>query len=174
MRAPRVRATLCVAALSALSLATPAHAVTSGTFTGTLNGAAYSVRVPAGWNGRLLLYSHGYRQAAGGATSAQDAPDATTATALLAQGYALAGSSYGTNGWAVNSGVASDVALLGWFRTHVGAPSRVYAWGESLGGLVTAMLAQKYPAWSTAPRRCAASWPAPTRTSTSRSTSRSR
>jgi hypothetical protein len=45
------------------------------------------------WNGTLLLYSHGF-----GPTIAADAPDNNTKTALLADGYALAGSSYDPNG----------------------------------------------------------------------------
>jgi pimeloyl-ACP methyl ester carboxylesterase len=145
MRLTRAAGALAAALLAVLSLSVPASAAPSGTFTGTLHGARYAVRVPASWNGRLLLYSHGYRQAVGGATAAQDAPDATVAAALLAQGYALAGSSYAKNGWAVNDGVKAGVELLGWFTTHVGAPSRVYAWGESLGGLVTQVLAEKHP-----------------------------
>jgi pimeloyl-ACP methyl ester carboxylesterase len=142
----RITPALGALALSGLVLtATPANATASGTFTGTLNGARYAVRVPASWNGRLLLYSHGYRQAVGGATAAQDAPNAAVATALLSQGYALAGSSYARNGWAVNDGVKADTDLLAWFKSHVGTPARVYAWGESLGGLVTQTLAERYP-----------------------------
>src|SRR5450631_2300425 len=32
--------------------------------TGTLSGAAYTIVMPKKWNGTLLLYSHGYREAA--------------------------------------------------------------------------------------------------------------
>ena len=31
--------------------------------TGDIDGAAYEIRMPETWNGTLLLYSHGYRQA---------------------------------------------------------------------------------------------------------------
>ncbi|HWL34840.1 MAG TPA: DUF6351 family protein [Frankiaceae bacterium] len=145
MRSPLVpgllSAVLALAALPAL----PAAAATPASYAGTLNGAAYAVRVPSSWNGRLVLYSHGYRQQVGGATTAQDAPTPAVADALLAEGYAVAGSSYGRNGWAVADGVKADVALLGWFRSHVGTPKRVYAWGDSLGGLVTQTLAERYP-----------------------------
>lgn len=147
---PRALGALVAATLALFSLPAPAAAATPRTYTGTLDGAAYSVRVPAAWNGRLVLYSHGYRQAVGGSTAAQDAPTPAVADALLADGYAVAGSSFGRNGWAVNDGVAADVALLGWFRSHVGTPRRVYAWGDSLGGLVTQMLAQRHPSLVTA------------------------
>ena len=143
---PRATGRLVAAAALALVLLPVTRATAAGgTYTGTLNGAAYSVRVPDAWNGRLVLYSHGYRQTVGGSTAAQDAPTAAVADALLAKGYAIAGSSYGRNGWAVRDGVAADVALLGWFSDHVGDPTRVYAWGDSLGGLVTQTLAEGYP-----------------------------
>jgi hypothetical protein len=47
-------------------------------------------RLPANWNGTLLLYSHGY-----GTTDPSDAPDDDTKATLLAHGYALAGSGLG-------------------------------------------------------------------------------
>jgi pimeloyl-ACP methyl ester carboxylesterase len=141
-----VAGSVAVAGLLVLSLPVPARAFApTTTFTSVVDGAKVTARVPASWNGRLLLYSHGYRQAIGGATTAQDSPNDTVAAALLAQGYAVAGSSYPNNGWAVNDGVRSDVALLRWFRASVGTPTRVYAWGESLGGLVTQTLAERNP-----------------------------
>jgi pimeloyl-ACP methyl ester carboxylesterase len=147
MRIRRIRLVGALAAtgLAVLSLQAPASGVTPGTYLGTLHGARFAVRVPASWNGRLLLYSHGYRQMIGGATTAQYAPNDAVAATLLAQGYALAGSAYARNGWAVNDGVAAGVDLVTWFRAHIGKPSRVYAWGESLGGLVTQVLAEKHP-----------------------------
>ena len=76
--------------------------------TGTLGGAKYEIEMPRTWNGTLLLFSHGYRPAqpappdfAPVQTDAQDAPRDAVATALLAKGYALAGSAYASNGWAV-------------------------------------------------------------------------
>jgi hypothetical protein len=149
-RRPATRTAALAAALVLLGLPAPAAAATPRTYTGVLHGAHYQVRVPSPWNGRLLLYSHGYRQAVGGATGAQDAPRPTVAAALLSEGYALAGSSYARNGWAVNDGVAADLDLLAWFRAHVGRPAYVYAWGESLGGLVTQTLAERYPGWVSA------------------------
>src|ERR1700690_3294690 len=58
--------------------------------TGTLgDGAVWIPEYPKSWNGTLILYSHGF-----GPLTAADAPDSTTQQALLAEGYALAGSSY--------------------------------------------------------------------------------
>jgi pimeloyl-ACP methyl ester carboxylesterase len=121
---------------------------------GTLAGAKYEVKMPAKWNGTLLLFSHGYRQAESSppdfapvTTDAQSAPSDEAATALLAAGYALAGSSYKTNGWAVADGVAAGEQVHDFFTSKIGTPNRTYVWGESLGGLITELLAEKHPDW---------------------------
>jgi pimeloyl-ACP methyl ester carboxylesterase len=121
---------------------------------GQIAGAAYQVQMPQTWNGTLLLYSHGYRQAepsppsfAPVQTDAIVASTEETAAALLKAGYALAGSAYARNGWAVADGVKAGDDLYRWFRKNVGEPDRVYVWGDSLGGLITQILAEKYPEW---------------------------
>jgi alpha-beta hydrolase superfamily lysophospholipase len=121
---------------------------------GALAGARYRIVLPARWNGTLLLYSHGYRFAApvppdfaAPATDAVPAPGEKLADDLLARGFALAGSSWSQNGWAVPQGVAADEALYAHFAKAVGTPKRVYLWGDSLGGLVTQTLAEKGHEW---------------------------
>lgn len=127
--------------------------------TGSLAGARYEIVMPTTWNGTLLLYSHGYRAAqpvppafAPVVTTPEPAPgwaegSKDVGEALLSKGYALAGSSYASNGWAVTDGVKAGEDLYAFFRDKVGAPARVYAWGDSLGGLVTAELAEAHPDW---------------------------
>ncbi len=66
---------------------------------------------------------------------------------LLSKGYALAGSGWASNGWAVSDGVKANTDLYEFFATTVGKPERVYAWGDSLGGLVTMETAEKNPDW---------------------------
>jgi hypothetical protein len=70
--------------------------------TGTLNGAAFRIEIPANWNRGLVMYCHGYHRAgtvpnldslAGGAKPLRDA--------LLARGFAVAQSAYSAQGWAV-------------------------------------------------------------------------
>jgi pimeloyl-ACP methyl ester carboxylesterase len=121
---------------------------------GQLDGATYQVKMPQTWNGTLLLYSHGYREAepsppdnAPVETNATVASTDETATALLAAGYALAGSAYRRNGWAVLDGVKAGEDLRAWFRKNIGEPDRTYVWGDSLGGLITQTLAEKHPEW---------------------------
>ncbi|MEU9114547.1 hypothetical protein AB0D04_22835 [Streptomyces sp. NPDC048483] len=112
---------------------------------GTLaSGAAYVIDVPADWNGTVLLFSHGYRPA-GSANPAADAPDAATHELLLDEGYALAGSSYATTGWAAEQAVPDQLGTLDTFAAKVGRARRTLAWGESYGGLVTTALAERHP-----------------------------
>src|SRR5712691_1808221 len=120
----------------------------SGTNTlhGTLGGANYTIAVPSNWNGTLVLYSHGYVFANQPLLNpAPDAGDALTGAALLQQGYALAGSSYSQNGWALQQAFTDQVALLDFFTTTCGPPTRTIAWGHSPGGIITAGLIQLYP-----------------------------
>ena len=146
----------CVALLAVgLGAATPslasagsgpdACATTARSLTGTLaDGATYKIEVPANWNCTLFLYSHGY-VAPGEANPAQDVGDPITGAWLLGHGYALAGSSYTTTGWAIQQALPDQIATLNVFDQQVGAPARTIAWGHSLGGIITAGLIQDYP-----------------------------
>ena len=160
-------AAVCVALmLAGCSSTTPATSVRStsgdvpftgcGTVacTGEIDGATYEIRLPEKWNGTLLLYSHGYRQARPAppnfepvSTEPQVAATDEVASQLVAKGYALAGSAYASNGWAVADGVKAGEQLRGFFVDKVGKPNRTYVWGDSLGGLITQTLAEKHAEW---------------------------
>ncbi|WP_296905240.1 hypothetical protein [Polaromonas sp.] len=56
---------------------------------GILKGAAYMVEVPTNWNGKLLMFAHGY---AGTGSALSVAPPAIRRH-LVATGYAWSGSS---------------------------------------------------------------------------------
>ena len=126
----------------------PATALASGgptTITGTLHdGATYVIQVPASWNGTLVLYSHGY-VTPGSPNPATDVGDPLTGQWLLSHGYALAGSSYATTGWALQQAIPDQLATLNTFDRRVGTPDRTIAWGHSLGGMITAALLQVAP-----------------------------
>lgn len=141
---------LGLAGASVPALAGPAAAAGPQTLTGTLpDGATYKIEVPASWNGTLFLYSHGY-VAPGSANPATDVGDPITGAALLAQGFALAGSSYAKTGWAIENALPDQIATLNVFDSQVGQPSRTIAWGHSLGGIITAGLIQQFPGRFTA------------------------
>ncbi len=115
------------------------------THTGTLaDGATFLIEVPANWNGTLFLYSHGY-VVPGSSNPAQDVGDPVTRFFMLSSGYALAGSSYATTGWAIHEALLDQIAILDLFKLIVGHPKRTIAWGHSLGGIITAGLIQRHP-----------------------------
>jgi hypothetical protein len=130
--------------LAAPGAADAAAAAAPGTqVTGTLaNGTTWIAEYPASWNGTLLLYSHGF-----GALTAADAPDANTQAALLADGYALAGSSYDPNNseWALDTAVSDQFGTLAAVESTVlpSRPRHVLAFGTSMGGLISALEAQR-------------------------------
>src|SRR5579864_1352690 len=135
-----------VFALAVLLLSVSASAnAAATTITGTLpDGATYLIEVPFPWNGTVLLYSHGY-VVPGSPNPAQDVGDPATHDFLLANGFALAGSSYAHTGWAIQEALPDQIAVLDIFVTMVGTPTRTIAWGHSLGGIITAGLIQRFP-----------------------------
>src|SRR5258708_11107268 len=136
-----------VAFASARLARTSSSCIPSGstnTLTGTIGGANYLIQVPANWNGTLLLYSHGY-VFPGSPLTPHDASDSLTGGALLQQGYALAGSSYSQNGWALQQAFHDQFALLDFFNATCGQPARTIPSGGSLGGIITAGLGQFDP-----------------------------
>jgi pimeloyl-ACP methyl ester carboxylesterase len=109
------------------------------------DGATYLIQAPSNWNGTLVLYSHGY-VIPGFSNPAMDVGDPITGGYLLSNGYALAGSSYATTGWAVQQALPDQIHVVDKFQSLVGTPKHTIAWGHSLGGMITAGLVQRYPA----------------------------
>src|SRR6184192_2508667 len=143
----KVAAFLALAVLTACSQQAPkpqaAHP-TPRSLSGAIGAASYEIDVPAGWNGTLFLYSHGY-VAPGSSNPAQAAPAAFARQWLLDHRFAAAGSSYSSTGWALEAAFSDQMSLLDYFSAHVGKPQRVIAWGASLGGIITAGLIQLHP-----------------------------
>ena len=108
---------------------------------GVLGGAAYRVEVPANWNGKLVMYAHGYA----GTGNALVVSNPQIRRYLIANGYAWAASSYSKNYYDVRVGVEDTNALALAFNKiasdngrTLGAPSRIYITGVSMGGHITA------------------------------------
>jgi pimeloyl-ACP methyl ester carboxylesterase len=115
------------------------------TYNGTFSdGATYLIEVPRNWNGTLLLYSHGYPFPDDPNPATDGGEDPLLRFYLLTHGYALAGSSYASTGWAVREALPDQIAVLDTFNSLVGQPSRTIAWGYSLGGMISAGLVQNY------------------------------
>jgi pimeloyl-ACP methyl ester carboxylesterase len=148
---------LCAGAIAAVGLALLPAGAMAGTTTvinGTTTEASgltsnYRIEVPSPWNGTLVLYSHGYSFGppfgAPAPQAAEDAGDTTTHDWLLANGYAIAGSSYATTGWALQQAFQDQIAVLDKFKSLGYNATRTIAWGHSLGGMITAGLVQLFP-----------------------------
>ena len=106
-------------------------------------GAIYRLVRPTTWNGTLVVYAHGYVSPD---QPVAIPPDAEQVIALLAsRGFAIAVSSFSENGWVVRDGAQRTHQLLGIFTSKFGHPSRVYAAGASMGGLIAIRLVETYP-----------------------------
>jgi len=109
---------------------------------GVLGGAGYRVEVPkANWNGKLLVYAHGYA-GTGNTLTVQDPP---IRRYLVENGYAWAASSYSKNYYDVRAGVEDTNALTLAFNKiatengrNLAVPTRTYLFGRSMGGHIVA------------------------------------
>ncbi len=113
----------------------------SSRWSGVLKGSAYMVEVPANWNGKLVMYAHGY--AGTGPTLSVTPP--RFRRHLVQMGYAWAASSYSTNYYDVRAGVEDTNALALAFNSiavqngrPLATPSRTYITGISMGGHIAA------------------------------------
>lgn len=133
-------------ASAAVALPAPVSAAESLHATGRTANGEWVLDVPAAFNGTLLVWSHGYTFTP---VPGSNAPSAVVRDALLGQGYALIGSSFagGGAGWAVREGVRAGVEAVGIAEDRIGSGrvDRVFAWGNSLGGLITQTLAERRP-----------------------------
>jgi len=113
---------------------------TTSRYAGTLDGAVYQIEVPANWNGKLVMYAHGFR--------GNDVPLTVNGPSirrhLIQQGYAWAASSYSRNYYDVRAGVEDTNKLANNFNAittaagrTLAAPTRIYITGHSMGGHIT-------------------------------------
>jgi hypothetical protein len=117
---------------------------------GELAGAPFEIRVPAGWNGTLVLHAHGYRDRADHPGEVDNRSvsafvNDATEEAMLAAGYAIAGSAYSVNGWAVREGIGDMKALADYFKRVVGKPSRTLLVGVSMGSVIALDSIEDFP-----------------------------
>jgi hypothetical protein len=116
-------------------------------FSGEINGAPFRIVVPAVWNGTLLEFVRGYVDKADHPGEIDNRnptlPPADVRDALLAEGYALAGSARKSNGWSVEEGLDDVVALAGYFNENVANPTNTILWGNSGGTVITLETAER-------------------------------
>jgi pimeloyl-ACP methyl ester carboxylesterase len=112
---------------------------------GTLpDGSKYQIRMPKKWNGTLALFAHGLRLPIDD-NPVEVAPDPEVGNYLLQHGVALAGSDFGSTGWAVEDAIRDQLATRTAVTNRFGKPARTIAWGVSMGGQVSTALAERYP-----------------------------
>ncbi|MGI8333256.1 hypothetical protein ACRYCC_25165 [Actinomadura scrupuli] len=119
------------------------HGVASRVLQGVHHHAAYDIEVPPGWNGRLVLWAHGY--AGQGKVLTVSPPPFGLRGLLLDQGYAWAASSYYDNGYDVRAGVVSTRELAVLFGSKVAPPRQRLIVGASMGGHVIGRSLEQYP-----------------------------
>ncbi len=111
-------------------------------WTGTNAGAGYRIEVPMNWNGKLVMYAHGF---AGNGDNLTVVTPTAIRRYLIENGYAWAASSYTKNYYDVRAGVEDTNALANAFASiaaskgrTLSAPSKTYITGHSMGGHISA------------------------------------
>ena len=110
-------------------------------FWGVHNGAGYRIEVPENWNGSLVMWAHGFR----GEGLELTVDNHPLRDFLVANGFAWAASSYSRNGYDPAQGAKDTHALAQFFNGKFNRPKRVYITGASMGGHVTAVVAEQWP-----------------------------
>lgn len=124
-----------------------AHAETA-TFTvksDTLGPCLITIAEPETWNGDVLLYAHGMKLAKEPLSATIDTSETSSTRPLLEEGWLVAASSFRRNGYIIDDAV-EDMEQL---RRHIvdtyGAPKRIFLRGDSMGGDIVVLLAERFP-----------------------------
>jgi pimeloyl-ACP methyl ester carboxylesterase len=128
----------------------------------TSDRAPYIFQIPAKFSGTFFLFSHGYRypidipasiplvggytvtntpQPTGGRNAAEIQE---VALGMLTKGYGIGGSGFARQGWNVDSGLKTNVELIGIIKKQFPTVTKVVAWGESLGAFITQALSENH------------------------------
>jgi len=108
---------------------------------GRLGGAVYQIEMPDDWNGRLLLYMHGFEEL--GPEASVSAPDIRRY--LIGHGYAWGASSFSSTASIPGRSADETAALWDFFVGKYGRPEWTYVTGESMGGAASHIAAERYP-----------------------------
>jgi len=110
---------------------------------GQIAGSRFAIASPPGeWNRRLLLLVHGYRPDSAPLV-ADFHPERLSNKALLDEGWMVATTSFRRNGLVIGDAIADLDALRKFIAEAYGEPERVLLEGESLGGLIVTIMAER-------------------------------
>ncbi len=107
---------------------------------GRLGGTAYQIEVPSHWNGRLVLFMHGYEELR---PRAGVSPPHIRRY-LIGQGFAWGASSFSSTSLIPGRAADETAALWDYFARKYGRPTRTYVTGISMGGLASHIAAERY------------------------------
>lgn len=108
---------------------------------GVHTNAGYLAEVPENWNGKLVMYAHGF---AGTGPELGVSPPPLRHH-LIANGFAWAASSYHSNNYVPGIGAKDTHALVKKVSSLIGKPDRVYITGFSMGGHVIGVSIEQWP-----------------------------
>ena len=114
------------------------------------SGSIYRICMPdpADYNGRVVLWAHGFQDANTPVEIPEDQlqlGDVSLPEVVNSLGYGFATNSYSKTGLAVRQGMADLIDLVDIYAQHQGTPEKVYVTGASEGGLISALLVERYP-----------------------------
>lgn len=130
--------------------AAPAPAFTVQT--GEIAGAKYTAVVPRDWNRRILLLAHGLRDPESPLVADLD-PEALAYRTLVNEGWIVAKTSYRRNGVIIADALLDLAALRARIVSLHGEPQRVLVEGDSMGGLLATLIAEREPDETDSPRQ---------------------
>lgn len=107
---------------------------------GRLGDTVFQIELPVRWNGRLVMWMHGFQEFAAAPNAAQ--PDLRHY--LIGQGYAWAASSFSSTGLIPGRAADETAALYDLFVRRHGRPELSIVSGESMGGWATHIAAERY------------------------------
>ena len=133
-------ATVCTVLACAAQAAAPV-----GSTEGKLkDGTPYRIDMPPHWNGAVLI-----------GLDYASKPRGPDAEALLAEGYAMAGTTRAISGWAIQRAAANAIETLDLVEARYGKAALPIQLGQSQGGHTAAVSVQAYPdRWRGAVVKC--------------------
>jgi hypothetical protein len=107
---------------------------------GRLGGSVYQIEIPARWNGRLVLFMHGF----GELTPTAGVTPPVIRRYLIGHGFAWGASSFSSTSQIPGRAADETAAVWDLFARRYGRPARTYVTGQSMGGAASHVAAERY------------------------------
>lgn len=107
---------------------------------GRLGGSVYQIEIPDRWNGRLVLYMHGFQ----GLSPVASVEQPSLRDYLIRNGFAWGASSFSSTALIPGRAADETAALWDYFAKTFGRPTWTYVTGPSMGGAATNIAAERY------------------------------